>query len=164
MLLPSERAVSLARQAAWRSYLAISAERARALPPLSPGEDAPRAPVATPPRGGRHTRGLAPDGVVAAWYASDEARAIADRVVEAQYPNGGFPQVFAVPGAAPLWARFYEIGTDKPIFGDRDRTIHYNVTELSSERRLGYQWYGAWPQPVVDARRRPAPPFRLRTP
>lgn len=59
-----------------------------------------------------------------------------------------------VPGAPLLWARLYEIGNDRPVFGDRDRTIHYSVTELSSERRLGYAWYGTWPQRVLDARQR----------
>ena len=49
------------------------------------------------------------------------------------------------PGAAPLWARFYDLETGAPIFGDRDRTIHYAVTEISTERRLGYNWYGTWP-------------------
>ena len=43
--------------------------------------------------------------------------------------------------ASPLWARFYEIGTGKPIFGERDRTIHYDVAELSLEHRNGYGWY-----------------------
>jgi PelA/Pel-15E family pectate lyase len=55
------------------------------------------------------------------------------------------------PGAPLLWARLYEVGSDIPVFGDRDRTIHYTVTELSSERRLGYQWYGTWPQSTLDA-------------
>jgi PelA/Pel-15E family pectate lyase len=45
--------------------------------------------------------------------------------------------------APDLWARFYEIGTDRPIFGERDRTIHYNVTELVVERRKGYGWYNS---------------------
>jgi len=44
-----------------------------------------------------------------------------------------------------LWARFYQIGTDRPIFGDRDKTIHDDVTELSRERRNGYSWYNALP-------------------
>lgn len=44
-------------------------------------------------------------------------------------------------GAPDLWARYYEIGTGRPVFGDRDHTIHYNVTELSVERRMGYGWY-----------------------
>ncbi len=51
------------------------------------------------------------------------------------------------PGAPDLWARFYEIGTGKPLFGDRDRTIHYLFGELSNERRKGYGWY----QPSVGA-------------
>jgi PelA/Pel-15E family pectate lyase len=46
-------------------------------------------------------------------------------------------------GAPELWARFYELETDKPIFGDRDRSVHYVVTELSSERRRGYGWYNS---------------------
>ena len=45
--------------------------------------------------------------------------------------------------APDLWARFYEIGTGRPVFGDRDRTIHYNVTELSLERRKGYGWFNS---------------------
>jgi PelA/Pel-15E family pectate lyase len=47
----------------------------------------------------------------------------------------------AVAGAGPIWARYYQIGTDKPIFGDRDKTIHDDVNELSRERRNGYSWY-----------------------
>jgi PelA/Pel-15E family pectate lyase len=57
--------------------------------------------------------------------------------------NDGIPQ--ETPGAPLLWARFYELGTDRPIFGDRDRSIHYSVAELSPERRHGYGWYGGWP-------------------
>ncbi|HWA25083.1 MAG TPA: pectate lyase [Lacunisphaera sp.] len=45
------------------------------------------------------------------------------------------------PGAPPLWARFYEFETGKPIFGERDRTIHYDVAELGLERRNGYGWF-----------------------
>lgn len=49
------------------------------------------------------------------------------------------------PGAGPLWARYYDIRTGKPIFGDRDRSIHTDVNELSAERRNGYSWYNAGP-------------------
>lgn len=45
------------------------------------------------------------------------------------------------PGAPDLWARYYESGTGRPVFGDRDRTIHYVVTEISVERRHGYAWF-----------------------
>lgn len=48
-------------------------------------------------------------------------------------------------GAGPLWARYYSVATGKPIFGDRDKTIHDDVMELTLERRNGYAWYGAEP-------------------
>lgn len=44
-------------------------------------------------------------------------------------------------GAGPLWARFYQLGTGRPIFGDRDGSIYYDVRQVSEERRLGYAWY-----------------------
>jgi PelA/Pel-15E family pectate lyase len=53
------------------------------------------------------------------------------------------------PGAPLLWARFYQIGTDLPLFGDRDKSIHDKVTEISSERRNGYSWYNATPKRAV---------------
>lgn len=60
-------------------------------------------------------------------------------------------EVLPSPGAPLLWARFYEPGTTKPIFGDRDRTIHYAVAEISAERRAGYSWYGTWPAATLAA-------------
>lgn len=49
------------------------------------------------------------------------------------------------PGAPLLWARLYELDTCKPIFGERDRMVHYVFGELTNERRKGYAWYGSWP-------------------
>lgn len=49
------------------------------------------------------------------------------------------------PGAPDSWARFYDIETGRPIFGDRDRSIHFTVTEISEERRRGYAWYTTRP-------------------
>lgn len=44
------------------------------------------------------------------------------------------------PGAPDMWARFYEIETRKPIYGDRDRRTYYSIAELGFERRKGYTW------------------------
>lgn len=43
--------------------------------------------------------------------------------------------------SGPLWARFYEIGTNRPIFAGRDSVIHYDVSQIEAERRNGYRWY-----------------------
>jgi PelA/Pel-15E family pectate lyase len=59
-------------------------------------------------------------------------------------------KLVATPGSGPIWARYYQIATDKPIFGDRDKTIHDNVNELSRERRNGYGWYRDTPKQVLN--------------
>jgi PelA/Pel-15E family pectate lyase len=53
-------------------------------------------------------------------------------------------------GVGPLWARYYQIDTEIPIFGDRDKTIHDNLSELSRERRNGYSWFVTAPQRALD--------------
>ncbi len=50
-------------------------------------------------------------------------------------------KLVAAPGSGPIWSRYYEVGTDKPIFGDRDKSIHDDVNEISRERRKGYGWF-----------------------
>ncbi|SFF21439.1 pectate lyase, PelA/Pel-15E family [Paenibacillus algorifonticola] len=45
----------------------------------------------------------------------------------------------------PIWARFYEIGTNKPIFVGRDGVVKYKLSDIDQERRTGYAWYGNWP-------------------
>jgi PelA/Pel-15E family pectate lyase len=53
-------------------------------------------------------------------------------------------------GGKALWARYYEIGTRRTIFGDRDKTIHDDVGEISLERQKGYSWYNEVPQAALD--------------
>ncbi|MEN9684743.1 MAG: hypothetical protein RLZZ28_529 [Bacteroidota bacterium] len=49
-----------------------------------------------------------------------------------------------------IWARFYEIGSNKPIFSGRDSIKKYDVKEIESERRNGYAWYGTWPKNLLE--------------
>jgi len=46
-----------------------------------------------------------------------------------------------------VWNRYYELHTNKPIFGDRDGEIHYTLEEISEERRNGYGWQGDYGLP-----------------
>jgi PelA/Pel-15E family pectate lyase len=63
--------------------------------------------------------------------------------------DGAGRQLLAAPGSGPIWARYYDLGTDRPIFGDRDQTIHDDVNELSLERRNGYGWFRDTPKRVL---------------
>lgn len=59
--------------------------------------------------------------------------------------QGGSRVLVKKPGAPVMWARFYDPKTMKPVFGDRDKTIHDDVNEISAERRAGYSWYNTGP-------------------
>ncbi len=52
--------------------------------------------------------------------------------------------------APPIWARMYEIGTNRPLFCNRDGVVVYSLAEVELERRTGYKWYGYEPQEVLD--------------
>lgn len=52
--------------------------------------------------------------------------------------------------APPIWARFYQIETMKPIFIGRDGVIKYSVSEIEAERRNGYAWYVDGPSELLS--------------
>jgi PelA/Pel-15E family pectate lyase len=51
--------------------------------------------------------------------------------------------------APPIWARFYQIGTNRPIFCGRDGIIKSSLAEIEHERRTGYSWYGYGPATLL---------------
>jgi len=53
------------------------------------------------------------------------------------------------PNAPPIWARFYEIETNRPFFCGRDGVKKYSLAEVEKERRGGYSWYGRWGDDVA---------------
>ena len=81
------------------------------------------------------------------WFASHDIR---NRVwAPASGPEGR--RLIERPGAGPIWARFYDPVTQRPIFGDRDRSIQDDVNAVSLERRNGYSWFSATGVGVSDA-------------
>jgi PelA/Pel-15E family pectate lyase len=52
--------------------------------------------------------------------------------------------------APPIWARYYEIDTNRPFFANRDGIKVYSLAEVNVERRMGYAWYGDWPAELLD--------------
>ncbi len=41
----------------------------------------------------------------------------------------------------PMWARFYDLDTNRPFFSDRDGIKKYDISQIGHERRTGYSWY-----------------------
>ncbi|HEV2696266.1 MAG TPA: pectate lyase [Verrucomicrobiae bacterium] len=94
----------------------------------------------------------------AAWFKKTAIEGKAFRVVGTESRK-----LVDAPGNGPIWARYYEVGTDKPIYGDRDKSIHDDVNEISRERRKGYAWFKDTPKRVLEhytkwAKQHPAQP------
>jgi len=100
----------------------------------------------------------------AEWFESAKLTGIRQTVVN------GNKVVVKDPTAPPLWARFYEIGSNRPIFSGRDGVKRHSIAEIEAERRNGYAWYGRWGDRVASAyaqwkakrlERGPAPSARI---
>ncbi|HEY9153864.1 MAG TPA: pectate lyase [Opitutaceae bacterium] len=86
-----------------------------------------------------------------AWFERSRIMGIRVESVPApQLPHGFDKRVVDDAKAGPLWARFYEINTNRPIFGGRDTRIHYTLAEVEPERRAGYRWYTDRPQRLIE--------------
>ena len=78
------------------------------------------------------------------WYERSKITGI--RVVS----KDGGRAIVRDPKAPPLWARFYEPKTGRPIFAGRDGVIRYSLEEIEKERTTGYQWYSRAGERVLE--------------
>jgi PelA/Pel-15E family pectate lyase len=85
-----------------------------------------------------------------AWFEAAKLPGIKE--VKKEDPNTvkGYDKVVIADAAAPpMWARFYQISTNKPIFSDRDGVAKANLADIGYERRNGYAWLGYWPRDLL---------------
>jgi pectate lyase len=95
-----------------------------------------------------------------AWFRSARIKGIRLEVrKDDKAPKGRNRVVVRDPDAPPMWARFYEIGTNRPIFSDRDGVAKHDLADIGYERRNGYAWLGYWPQLLLE---RDYPAWRKR--
>ncbi|WP_040627566.1 MULTISPECIES: pectate lyase [Mucilaginibacter] len=81
----------------------------------------------------------------------NDVKIVGYKVVSVPAPGTekGTDKKMAVDPTSIMWARYYEIGTDRPFFCNRDGIKVYTLQELSYERRNGYAWYGNWPEQLL---------------
>lgn len=81
-----------------------------------------------------------------AWFEKSKISGIKVEKRENKAVEKGYDLfVVADPNALPVWARFYDIQTNQPIFVSRDGVPRAQLADISYERRTGYAWYGDWP-------------------
>ena len=88
------------------------------------------------------------DGAVT-WFQSAAIRGVRqDRI---RRDDGRTERVLVSDPDAPLlWARFYELGTNRPLYLDRDSVFRYDYDEISYERRSGYSYHGTWAASLLE--------------
>lgn len=86
-----------------------------------------------------------------AWFASARIKGIRLTLEKNDKSPTGKNVVVVKDALAPaMWARFYEIGTNRPLFADRDGTAKYNLADIGYERRNHYAWLGYWPRLLLE--------------
>lgn len=100
---------------------------------------------------------------VAEWF---QQHAVHGYLYTGDKSTPGGRRLFPQANAKPLWARFYSFDQEKPIFGDRDKTIHDDLLDISDERRNGYGWYNTAGSEVMARfnswkQKHPLPPANL---
>jgi PelA/Pel-15E family pectate lyase len=84
------------------------------------------------------------------WF--DEAKLTGIREIRKEVkgtPKGWDKMVVEDASAPPIWARFYAIGTNQPIFCSRDGIPRKTIAAISYERRNGYSWLGYYAKDLL---------------
>ena len=90
------------------------------------------------------------------WFNDSKIKGIRVKTIPAEpikfkYRFSKTDKMVVVDSTAPvIWTRYYEIGTHRPLFCNRDSKVVYSLAEVERERRDGYGWYTYDPQDVLD--------------
>ncbi len=86
-----------------------------------------------------------------AWFDESKLTGLKVEWVKAEDKPGGRDRIVVQdPEAGPLWARFYEIETNRPMFVGRDGVIHEHLEEIEHERRVGYSYLGNYAEKLLE--------------
>ncbi|MGB3871721.1 MAG: pectate lyase [Stenotrophomonas sp.] len=70
------------------------------------------------------------------------------KVAAPEQPSGSDVLVVPAPGQR-LWARFHDLQQAQPMFVDRQGRQVAEFADIPNERRVGYAWYGVWPERLL---------------
>lgn len=84
------------------------------------------------------------------WFNGAKLYDIAtQKITDASQPTGQDVIVVSSPGNV-IWARFYDLTNNLPMFCGRDGIPKTTLAEIENERRVGYSWYGNWPASLIS--------------
>ncbi|RYU77238.1 pectate lyase [Hymenobacter persicinus] len=84
-----------------------------------------------------------------AWFEAVKIPNVAVKeIVDSSQPTGRDRIVVPQPGST-LWARFYDLNTNQPIYVGRDSQPHAALADIENERRAGYVYVSTWPEKLL---------------
>lgn len=86
----------------------------------------------------------------AQWFDRHRLRDTGMRKVEAPGEETGQDVLIETQPGASLWARFYDLDRQQPMFVNRQGEQVARFADIPNERRVGYAWYGIWPEKLLS--------------
>jgi PelA/Pel-15E family pectate lyase len=85
-----------------------------------------------------------------AWFEKSKILDYDFVYIDAPELPGGKDRVLVRKTGSVVWARFYDMDTNKPFFSGRNSVKVKTLAEVELERRIGYAWYGTWPAALLQ--------------
>jgi PelA/Pel-15E family pectate lyase len=70
-------------------------------------------------------------------------------IVDINQPKGR-DRIVVSDSLSIVWARFYDLETNKPFFVGRNSIPKNTLAEIENERRVGYAYYGTWAKSLLE--------------
>ena len=83
------------------------------------------------------------------WLQANALPDLVMRKVEAADQLSGKDVLIEPLAGARLWARFYDLQQGRPMFVNREGERVPHFADIPNERRVGYAWYGVWPEQLL---------------
>jgi PelA/Pel-15E family pectate lyase len=84
-----------------------------------------------------------------AWFETFKIPNMAVKDIADPTQPKGRDRVMVPEAGSTLWARFYDLDTNQPIYVGRDGVKHAQLADIEVERRTGYVYASTWPEKLL---------------
>ncbi|MEC3887422.1 pectate lyase [Xanthomonas campestris] len=85
----------------------------------------------------------------ATWFDTHRMRDLATKKIDDPTQETGKDVILVAQPGASLWARFYDLQNQRPLYANREGVALTDYMKVPNERRVGYAWHGNWPDKLL---------------
>lgn len=85
----------------------------------------------------------------ARWFDTHRMRDLATKKIDDPTQETGQDVILIAQPGASLWARFYDLQNQRPLYANREGKALTEYMQVPNERRVGYAWHGTWPDKLL---------------